>query len=85
MAREKNPVFRRTIIPWYDSDRACWIVVGFTTAAAVFSVGGIFVALEKPSFHSYIWLPLLLLLMSAGVAVTTLIRLFRRYLERLTQ
>lgn len=85
MRREKNPVFRRAIIPWYDSDRACWIVVGFTMATAIFSGVGIFAALEEPSFQNYLWLPLLLLLLSTGIVVSTLIRMFRRYMDRVSR
>ena len=85
MTREKNPVFRRVIIPWYDSDRVCWVIVGFMAATAVFSVVGLLVAFEEPAFQSYFWLPLLLLLLSTGVATATVIRLCRRYLERLSR
>ena len=85
MRREKNPVFRRAIIPWYDSNRVCWIVVGFMTATAIFSGVGLFVALEESTFHKHFWLPLLLLLLSTGIAVSTLIRMFRRYLERISR
>ena len=85
MPREKNPVFRRAIIPWYDSDRACWIVVGSMLVIAIFSAVGIFAALEDSRFHNYFWMPLLLLLLSAGIAVSTLIRMFRRYIDRLSR
>ncbi len=85
MPREKNPVFRRAIIPWYDSDRVCWVVVGAMIVIALFSAAGIFAALEDPRFHTYFWLPLLLLLLSTGIAVSTLIRMFRRYIDRLSR
>ena len=85
MPREKNPVFRRAIIPWYDSNRVCWIVVGLMITIVIFSVVGIFAALEDPRFQSYFWLPLLLLMMSAGIAVSTLMRMFRRYIDRLSR
>jgi membrane protein required for beta-lactamase induction len=85
MTREKNPVFRRAIIPWYDSDRVCWIVVGLMIAIAIFSAAGILAALEDPRFHNYFWLPLLLLLLSAGIAVSTLMRMMRRYIDRLSR
>ncbi len=85
MPREKNPVFRRAIIPWYDSDRVCWIVVGLMTAMAIFSTVGIFTALEDPRYHNFFWLPLLLLLLSTGIATSTLIRVLRRYYDRLSR
>ncbi|MBL0713764.1 MAG: hypothetical protein JJV98_08690 [Desulfosarcina sp.] len=82
MSLEKNPVFRRAIIPWYDSDRVCWIVVGFMAVTALFSAAGISVAMEELAFLNYIWLPLLLILLSTGTAVATLIRMIRRYIDR---
>ncbi len=85
MRREKSPVFRRAIIPWYDSNRVCWIVVSFTLATAVFSAVGIFAALEEPAYQNYFWLPLLLLLLSTGIAVSTLVRMFRRYIDRISR
>jgi hypothetical protein len=85
MPREKNPVFRRAIIPWYDSDRVCWIVVVFMLTTAIFSGVGLFVTLEAPDFNNYLWLPLLLLLLSSGIAVSTLIRIFRRYVDRVSR
>jgi hypothetical protein len=85
MPREKTPVFRRAIIPWYDSDRVCWMVFGFTTVTAVFSAVGFFAALEEPAYQNYFWLPLLLLLLSAGVATSTVVRMFRRYINRLSR
>ncbi len=85
MPREKTPVFRRAIIPWYDSDRACWIVVGFMFVTAIFSTVGLFTALEEPAYQNYFWLPLLLLLLSVGISTSTLIRMFRRYIDRLSR
>ena len=85
MPRDKAPVFRRAIIPWYDSDRVCWIVVGFMLTIAVFSTAGLFAALEEPAYRNYVWLPALLLLLSIGIATSTLIRMFRRYIDRLSR
>jgi formate-dependent nitrite reductase membrane component NrfD len=85
MTREKSPVFRRAIIPWYDSDRVCWIVVGLMLAIAVFSGIGLSVALDSPAFNNYFWLPLLLLLLSTGIAVSTLIRILRRFVDRISR
>ena len=85
MKREKSPVFRRAIIPWYDSDRVCWIVVGLMLAIAVFSGIGLSVALDRPAFNNYFWLPLLLLLLSTGIVVSTLIRILRRFVDRISR
>ena len=85
MKLDQTPSFRKVIIPWYDSDRVCWIVVGLMTALAIFSTVGIFTALEDPRYHNFFWLPLLLLLLSTGIATSTLIRVLRRYFDRLSR
>ena len=85
MPREKPPVFRRAIIPWYDSDRVCWIIVGFMLFTAVFSIAGLFTALEEPDHQRHIWLPALLLLLSTAITISTLIRMFRRYIDRISR
>ena len=85
MPREKPPVFRRAIIPWYDSSRVCWIVVGFMLMTAVFSSVGLLTALEEAAYQNYIWLPILLLLLSTGICISTLIRMFRRYIDRISR
>ena len=85
MPSEKNPVFRRAIIPWYDSDRACWLVAGFMLAIAAFSGVGLTVALETPEFNRYLWFPLLLLVLSTGIAISNLIRIVSRHIDRISR
>ncbi len=85
MPSHKNPLFRRAIIPWYDSERVCWAVVGFMLAIAAFSGAGLSVALEEAEFNRYLWFPLLLLVLSTGIAISNLIRLFHRYIERISR
>lgn len=76
--QDKSPVFRRAIIPWYDSDRACWIVILVGVAAGFFGVVGIGVAQETEAFSAHLWLPAVLTILSAAVVVSTLVRLIRR-------
>lgn len=78
MRQEKSPVFRRAIIPWYDSDRACWIVVVIGVLAGLFGAVGISVARESSTVVAHIWLPALLVVLSAVVVISTLVRLVRR-------
>ena len=74
----QNPLFRRTITPWYDSNTACIAVLVFTLLVAGFSFVGINVAEGDPAYRNYVWLPLLLLLLSLAVCASTLIRLVQR-------
>jgi uncharacterized membrane protein len=78
MRLTQNPLFRRTITPWYDSNAACIVVLMFTLLVAVFSFVGIDVAENDPAYRAYVWLPLLLLLLSLAVLASTLIRLVQR-------
>jgi hypothetical protein len=48
----------------------------------VFSLFGIAAAREVPAYRGYFWVPLLLAMMSAGVLVSTIVRLVRRNTNR---
>jgi len=84
MHQDKNPVFRKVIIPWYDSTRTCWILIGFLIAVVLFGGAGVDVALHTPSYAGYVWVPLLLVTMGLGVIGSILIRMLRRYLDSLS-
>jgi len=85
MSQDKNPVFRKAIIPWYDSSRMCWALIGFLAAVVLFGGAGIEEALYKPSFAGYVWVPLVLVILGLGVIGSLLIRLLRRYLDSLSR
>ena len=85
MGQEKNPVFRKAIIPWYDASRTCWILIGFLLAVVLFGGAGIDAALSSPAYAAYVWVPLLLVVLGLGVIASILIRLLRRYLENLSR
>jgi hypothetical protein len=82
MNDDRAPVFRRIIVPWYDSDRTCLITAAVMLLVTGFAACGLSVALESPAWLRYAWLPALLLLMALGVAASLLRRLIRRYLAR---
>jgi len=82
MPLNQNPVFRQEIVPWYDGKKACYCVLIIMLFTFLFSLAGIFVAGETTSFSTYIWIPLLTTLLSAGVIVSTATRLVKRYLNR---
>jgi hypothetical protein len=85
MHQDKNPVFRKAIIPWYDSTRTCWILIGFLTAVVLFGAAGVDVALHTPAYAGYVWVPLLLVILGLGVIGSILIRMLRRYLDSLSR
>jgi len=73
----QNPVFRRTISPWYDTEIACIAVAIVMFLTFLFGVAGISVARSA----SELWIPLLITLLSAEVLVSTAVRLVRRYTD----
>jgi hypothetical protein len=79
MKLDQNPVFRKIIIPWYDSENACLALMGFLAAVAVFGVIGLSVTREDPAYTEFAWVPGLLLVLSATIFVTIGIRLILRH------
>jgi len=78
MSHDQDPVFRKIIVPWYDSDIlcVCWtLVMGFVL---LFALGGLNIALQIRNDPSYTWIPLTLAGGSLFVIVSLLFRLFRR-------
>ncbi len=82
MRLDQNPVHRKVIVPWYDSETACYIVLGLMLMVLVFGSIGIWVACETAEYGSYVWFPVCLVVLSAGVMLSIIIRLIRRYLFR---
>jgi len=82
MRYDEKPIYRRLIVPWFDSEAACFFVIFFMVVVIWFSLMGIYVAYEKIEYHRYIWVPVLLILMSTWVLVSTFIRLIKRYRHR---
>ena len=82
MRIEQNPLFRKAIVPWYDSEVACLIVIVFMFIVFLFGFGGISVARENTEYHEHIWVAVLLVIMSGVVIVSTTIRLIKRYVHR---
>jgi uncharacterized integral membrane protein len=47
-----------------------------------FALAGISVASDKVEYHTHTWLPIILILLSSAVIISTLIRLVKRYRYR---
>ncbi len=82
MRLDQNPVHRKVIVPWYDSDTACYFVLGLMLMVLVFGVIGLWVAFETDQYRSCVWFPVCLVVMSAGVMLSLIGRLIRRYLSQ---
>ncbi|OGP61025.1 MAG: hypothetical protein A2V65_06010 [Deltaproteobacteria bacterium RBG_13_49_15] len=77
MGLKKKPVFRKIIIPWYDSVTACAMLLFFMFAVFLFGVVGISVSFDSQQYHGYAWVPALLILLSGIVIVRTSTRMAR--------
>jgi len=78
---DKSPFHRKAIIPWYATDTACLIKTVVMFVFVLFGLDGIKVARQMEAYNEYVWVPLLLIVLSGIVFVTTLIRLISRYAE----
>jgi hypothetical protein len=82
MRIDQNPLFRKSFIPWYDSEAACIIVVIFMIVVFLFCFKGISVVHENVKYQEEVWVAVLLVVMSGGVLFTTTVRLIKRYIRR---
>jgi len=79
---DQKPVYRKVISPWYDSEPLCFWIIALMLAVFLFALAGISVAGSHPDFRTYLWVPILLAVLSLGVLATTSARLARRLLAR---
>ena len=83
MRLNDTPVFRKIIVPWYDSEAVCLLTILFMDTVFLFGMAGIAVVREIPEYHRHIWVPVILIVLSITVILSVAIRLIRRYLYRL--
>ncbi len=84
MTFDPNPVHRRLLVPWYDADAACWLMVLGLSPAFLFGLLGLTLASATPEGQRCIAVPLLLVVLSGLVMGANLGRLLRRVIQRLT-
>jgi len=85
MRLQQTPVHRKAIIPWYDSEVACAVTMLLFLAVFLFAMVGIRVAGEVPLYRTYVWVPTLVTLLSAGGFLSVAARLVRRHAHRFTR
>lgn len=79
---DQNPLFRRIILPWYDTDIACVLTALFLLLVFVFALAGVSVVFETPDSGRQAWVPAVLLALSAVGFATVCLRLIRRHAHR---
>jgi apolipoprotein N-acyltransferase len=82
MALNKNPVFRKALIPWYDSKPVCLIMMLLMFLFFYFGLIGISVSVNHDQYSLYVWVPFLLVLLSAVVLLIVAVRLLKRFMGR---
>jgi hypothetical protein len=82
MPSDKSPVFRKAIIPWYHSKIAYGVTISFMLFVFLFGMAGISVARENIQFKDYIWVPIVLVVLSGSIMMFNIIRLIKRHTSR---
>jgi TctA family transporter len=82
VAPDQNPLFRRVIFPWYDTDVACVLTGVFMLMVFGFAHTGVSVAFEMSEGGRYVWVPATLQVLSAVGIVTVVLRLYRRHAHK---
>ena len=79
MPSSKTPVFRKIATSWYQSKTVYGLTIAFMLLVLVFGLVGVSVTREVEQYHNYLWVPLVLVILSAGVMILAIIRLIRRH------
>jgi hypothetical protein len=74
----QHPVFRRAIVPWYDSETACTAVLVLMGLVLLFGLVGLYVAQDRAEYQEHVWVPAVLVMLSVGVIISTAVRMIRR-------
>ena len=77
MLSNKIPVFRKATTPWYQSQMVYGLTIAFLLFVLLFGLVGISVAREIEQYHEYVWVPVVLVVLSTGVMISAIIRLIR--------
>jgi len=82
MPSEKNPVFRKPHIPWYQSKTAYYFKLASMLVVFLVGLVGISVSREFEAYNGYIWVPALLVILSGCLIIAYIIHLIRRYTSK---
>ncbi|MEA3230877.1 MAG: hypothetical protein U9Q05_03870 [Thermodesulfobacteriota bacterium] len=79
---DRQSVSRKTIIPWYDSESACLVIIILMFFVFMFGYIGLSLARETSVYQGHSWMPILLMAASGIIILSITIRLIRRYIAR---
>ena len=80
MQHDQDPVFRKIIVPWYDSDIVCSVSALAMVVIFLFALRGLNLALQIADTPAFIWMPLILAGMSLCAFFSLIARLLNRHL-----
>jgi hypothetical protein len=82
MRYAEKPIYRKIIVPWYDSEAACMVILVLMIPVLIFGGIGHGITRRVPEYHDLFWIPSILILLSLLVIILTLSRLIRRWIDR---
>lgn len=85
MLLDDTPLFRKMIIPWYDSLSTCLLILVFFDLVFLYGFIGMTVARETHEYYRHSGIPVLLMVLSLSGGLSVCIRLFLRYEHYLKQ
>ncbi len=85
MRFDKKILFRRVIVPWYDSEIVCLLMIVLMFLVFFFGLLGVSVARKNTEYNEHIWVAVTLIVMSGGIIISTTIRLIKRYMDRFSK
>lgn len=77
-----DPVFRKMIVGWYESEPACYILIILMILVLMFGVAGVSVALTEPAYSALVWVPGLLILLAVLIILSCVFQLMNLYADR---
>jgi hypothetical protein len=82
MLIDPKPIYRRVIVPWYDSEVASFATLLFAADVLFFGYLGIQAAYETPAYRQFLWIPGLLIVLGLTVILSIAVRWFLRHVQR---
>lgn len=79
MRLDPNPVFRRIIVAWHETEIVCYSLIFFMFLVLFFGVVGVFVAKDEPAYTGFIWVPIALVVLPIIMILTNIYRIFSLY------
>ncbi len=82
MSNYQYTPFKKALTPWYDTDAVCYLTIVIMVIVLLCSCAGISVTNKIDDYNGYVWVPVLLMVLSGLVMLSTIIRLIKRYFFR---